>query len=147
MKKFILLTVIFIALFTSCNISDDNTPTFYSEVLPIDSVEMPEQFVHGQTYEIAITYTRPSLCYQFYDFIYEISGHERTIAILNTVHSTNNGTSCAEDPVQVTVSLDFMVTGTETYVFKFYQGENNEGLDQYYIIEVPVVEGRTNITD
>ena len=129
------------SVFTSCSIDDGNNDSFYLEVMPIDSVEMPEYFVHGETYEILVTYTKPNSCYYFNDFIYEIEGHARTIAIVNTVYE-NNVTACDGEPEQVTVTFNFPVTGTETYVFKFYQGEDQYGEDQYYLVEVPVMDGR-----
>lgn len=141
MKKFALLVFAFVSIFTSCSIDDNPADDFYLEVLPIDSVEMPEYFVHGETYEILVTYTKPSSCYYFNDFIYEIDGHERTIAIVNTVYE-NIAAGCDETPEQVTVNFDFIVTGNETYVFKFYQGHDDEGEDQYYLVEVPVMDGR-----
>ena len=100
---------------------------------------MPEQFVQGQTYEILVTYNIPSSCYQFNDFIYEIDGHERTIAVVNTVY---NDSSCILETESVTVGFDFMVSGTDTYLFKFFQGEDEAGEDQYYLVEVPVVSNR-----
>ena len=139
MKKYALLVVIFISILSSCSIENDDSVNFHLEVLPIDSVDVPEQFVHGETYEIFMTYTRPNSCYQFNDFIYEINGYERTVAIVNTVYPNAN---CIETPESVTVSFDFIVYGTETYLFKFYQGENDEGIDQYYLVEVPVVDSR-----
>ncbi|MUU79013.1 hypothetical protein [Winogradskyella endarachnes] len=141
MKKFALLAVIFILTFTSCSLDDTVNDSFILEVLPIESVEMPEYFVHGETYEIFVTYTKPNSCYYFNDFIYEIDGHERTIAVVNTVYETNT-LNCEGDPEQVSVNFDFTVSGTETYLFKFYQGEDNYGEDQYYLVEVPVMDER-----
>jgi hypothetical protein len=138
MKKYVLLVVVFISIFTSCSLENEN-PVLSTEVLLIDSVVVPEQFVQGEIYEITITYTRPSLCYEFYDFIYEINGQERTIAVVNKVLYANESPSCLDDPQQVTVNFDFTVSGTEPYLFKFYQGENDEGLDQYFLVEVPVI--------
>ena len=56
---------------TSCSIDSDYSPTFYLEVLPIESVNMPQEFVLGETYEIEITYNRPNGCYFFNDFFYQ----------------------------------------------------------------------------
>ena len=75
------------------------------------------------------------------DFIYEIDGQQRTVAVVNTVYTIDNST-CAEDPEEVTVHFDFHVTSNETYIFKFYQGEDEQGTDQYYIVEVPVMDER-----
>jgi hypothetical protein len=135
MKK-ILLLILAISTLTSCSI-DDNMPSYYLEVLPIESAEMPEEFVLGETHEIFIDYIRPTGCYVFNDFLYQINEQERTISILNTVYTDR---PCEEDLETVTVSFQFIVTSLETYVFKFYQGEDEDEVDQYLIMEVPVVE-------
>ncbi|WP_178986341.1 hypothetical protein [Winogradskyella helgolandensis] len=138
MKRYALLVFVFVSMLTSCSIEDDNNYVG-TEVMPIESIEIPEHFVHGESYEIMITYNRPSSCYQFYNFLYDINGNERTVAVINSVYSNS---SCIEDEESVTVSLNFMVTGTETYLFKFYQGHDEEGEDQYYLAEVPVLSER-----
>ncbi len=83
-------------------------------------------------------YIKPSGCHVFNDFLYQINGQERIVGIWNTVYTDN---ACVEDPETVTVSFQFLVTSTETYVFKFFQGQDEalNGADQYLIIEVPVV--------
>ncbi|WP_299098074.1 hypothetical protein [uncultured Winogradskyella sp.] len=144
MKKFALLALIFVSTLTSCSLDDGAESNFYLAVLPIDGVEMPESFVQGETYEIFVTYIKPNSCHTFNDFIYEIDGNERTVAVVNTVYYANNGVSCDEVSELVTVSFDLYVSGNETYIFKFFQGEDpNSGEDQYYLVEVPVMEGRT----
>ena len=122
---------------TSCSIDSDYSPTFYLEVLPIESVNMPQEFVLGETYEIEITYNRPNGCYFFNDFFYQTNENERTIAIINTVYTD---LSCAQEEEFVDVNFTFQVTSSDTYIFKFFQGEDETGDDQYYILEVPVVE-------
>lgn len=137
MKKFSLIAVLLFSFFWSCSIEDDNEPEFYLEVLPIDSVEMPEQFTYGETYELLLTYTRPTFCYTFNNFAETINGHERTIAVVNTVYTNLN---CAEFSESVTVNYEVSITDTEAYIFKFYQGKDSEGQDQYYSVEVPVIQ-------
>ena len=128
--------LILVGTLTSCSIDDDPS-SFYFEILAIESAEMPEEFVFGETYEIFMDYTKPTSCHIFNDFLYQINGQERTVGIINTVYTNN---ACEEDSEIVTVSFQFNVTSLETYVFKFYQGEDEDGVDQYLIIEVPVVE-------
>tara|TARA_B100001971_G_C18059910_1_gene467362 strand:+ start:105 stop:560 length:456 start_codon:yes stop_codon:yes gene_type:complete len=141
MKKYVFLLLVFALSITSCSLDDDDSSDYYLEVLPIENVDIPEQFIHGEVYEITMTYTRPTSCYQFNDFIYQIDGQTRTVAIVNTVY-TGDIANCIDENEEVTVSFDFMASGTETYLFKFFQGEDAQGVDQYYIIEVPVVEER-----
>jgi hypothetical protein len=40
----------------------------------------------------------------------------------------------------VDATFNFIVTSNGTYIFKFWQGEDDNGNDLYYIVEVPVVE-------
>lgn len=143
MKKIALLFIVCLTAFTSCSLDDNNQSDFYLEVMPIDSVEVPEHFLHGHTYQISVTYTKPSDCYYFNDFIYEVDGNQRTIAVVNSVYSSDTA-NCDVDPQQVTVHFNFMVTANQTYVFKFYQGEDEDGVDQYYLIEIPVLDERPN---
>jgi hypothetical protein len=126
---------------TSCSLDDSDENSFYVEFLPIESVEVPEHFVYGETYDILLTYIKPSACYVFRDFYYVVNGNERIVAIENTVYTNEN---CIEDPESATVSLELTVTGTETYIFKFYQGKDEYGVDQYHLVEVPIMEDRLN---
>lgn len=136
MKKLILIATISF-LFVSCSIDDNNPPNFSLEIMPIESVDMPTEFMLGETYEISMSYSRPNGCYEFNDFIYQPDGNTRNIAVVDTFYFDG---LCTEAVEEATVSFDFFVTGAETtYIFRFYQGAV-DGEDQYLIIEVPVVE-------
>ena len=141
MKKCACLVILVFFMLSSCSIDDGTNTEFSFEFMSIESVVMPEEFMHGETYAIGVSYTKPNSCYQFNDFAYDIDGNERTIAVINTVYSGGNAI-CNGEPVLNTVSFDFTVTGTETYIFKFFQGEDETGEDEYHIIEVPVIDGR-----
>ncbi|OZV70770.1 hypothetical protein [Winogradskyella aurantia] len=136
MKKFIFLFILSSLIF-SCDIESDS-PNFSFEIVGIDSVETPELFIFAETYEISVTYIAPNGCYEFNDFIYDINGNERTIAVVNTVYDYSNCTTAEES---ITVSFNFTVTSTETYLFRFYKGENEEGADEYHLVEIPVEMG------
>ncbi|MEP5256082.1 MAG: hypothetical protein ABJQ39_13555 [Winogradskyella arenosi] len=144
MKKYAFLFLVFITTLTSCSIEDDDNTQYSVEFMPIESVEVPEYFIYGETYEIAMTYTQPSSCYLFRDFYYSIEGNERTVAIENNVYLSD---ACVEEPELVNVSFDFNVTGNETYLFKFYQGKDEDGVDQFHLVEVPVIDSRSILED
>ena len=129
-----------IALFllaTSCSLDDDST-SYYYELLPVESAELPESFEYGGLYQINITYKRPTTCHTFNDFYFRSEGNERIVAVVNSVIDNNNCTELSDDFVEV--SFDFKVIYTGTYVFKFWQGKDDNDNDLYYIVEVPVVE-------
>ncbi len=136
MKHLFLLCVLFLTL-ASCSI-DDDTPKFYKEFVPIESVDIPTEFRLGETYEMHVKYFRPSGCHVFSDFYYTSELNQRTVAVINTVYPNNE---CQVFTNEITdVSFNFLVTSNETYVFRFWQGEDESGNDTYYIVEIPVVE-------
>ena len=137
MKKLLVLVILMGSLL-SCSIGDDSPRSFYYETLPIESVTIPEEFQFGSTHEISMTYFRPTGCHVFYDFYYVSEQNQRTVAIINTVFSDQQCETF--DNEEVEVSFNFQVNSTEPYVFRFWQGEDDNGTDTYYIVEVPVVE-------
>ena len=141
MKKKVLTVLILIStlLFNySCSLEDfDPEINFSIDVIAIESVDIDQEFILGQTHEIIMTYLAPTDCYEFNDFIYDVSGNQRTIAIVNTVYVRDN---CEQINEMVEVSLNIEITSTETYVFRFFQGKDEQGNDQYHIVEVPVIE-------
>ncbi|WP_157957261.1 hypothetical protein [Winogradskyella tangerina] len=138
MKKLYYIAVLFTLTLFSCDIGDGDQQ-FQFEVMPITSVQVPDEFQLGSTYEISVSYNRPNDCYEFNDFLYSVNGAERSVAVVNTVYATSN-TGCGGSPESETVGFDFTVTSIETHIFKFFQGTDSAGIDQYHIVEVPVVE-------
>lgn len=136
MRKFIVYCAL-LCVFASCSLGDDNSQNFHFEFLPIESVDIPDEFILGETYPITVYYNKPSSCYVFNDFYYVSELNERTIAVINTVYDDQVCTQAIE-PANAT--FNFVVTSNGTYVFKFWQGEDDNGEDVYYIVEVPVVE-------
>jgi len=137
MKKIILL-VFLTSTLLSCTIGDDSPPSFNYETLPIVSVDVPEEFQFGNVYEITMTYLRPTACHLFNDFYYVSEENQRTVAVITTVFTDRQ---CEPlDNVEVEVSFNFQVNGSGPYVFRFWQGEDDNGNDMYYIVEVPVVD-------
>lgn len=137
MKQLFLICV-FVLSMVSCSLEDDSPNDFHFEILPIESVDIPEEFNFGQTYEIQVSYLRPSGCYVFNDFYYTSELNQRTVAVINTVYP-NQPCEIFENEL-VEVSFNFKVTSNGTYVFRFWQGEDENGNDMYFIVEVPVVD-------
>lgn len=134
MKKLIALCLTLV-LFASCSTDDLN---FGFEILPVESVDIPNEFELGETYPITVSYLRPSTCHTFREFYYLKENNERTVAPINYVFE-NNDCDDLED-VLIEETFDFIVTSNGSYIFKFWQGEDTNGEDQYLTIEVPVIE-------
>ncbi|MCK8482207.1 hypothetical protein [Psychroserpens algicola] len=133
MKKIFLLSFLMLSLF-SCSV-EDSAPNFYYEVLPIESVDIPDSFEFGNVHEIKLTYFRPSGCHVFNNFFYETDLNQRTVAIITTVLPD---TDCNQEAVLEEVAFNFEVNSTGPYTFRFWLGVDENGNDTYYIVEVPV---------
>ncbi len=136
MKKLILLSFLICSML-SCSSDNDSSSDFFYETLPIESVIMPDEFQFGSTHEITMTYLRPSGCHVFNDFYYLTELNQRTIAIITTVFPDQQCETFENEEVEAT--FNFRVNDIDPYVFKFWQGEDENGNDTYYIVEVPVV--------
>ena len=137
MRKLLLICFGFI-VFNSCTIDDDNGANYDYEFLPIESVDIPEEFIFGETYSINYTYYRPSTCHSFFDLYYNVENNQRTVAVINIVYDQSDCEPLNEELMER--SFNFTVLDQQTYVFKFWQGQNDVGEDLYLTYEVPVVE-------
>jgi hypothetical protein len=136
MRNIILALIVFFTL-SSCSLNDDVITAHY-ENLPVEQVEIPIEFRLGETYPITIWYKRPTTCHSFNGFYYEKDLNVRTIAVNSLVY---DNTSCEDiSPDQLyEATLDFYVTSNGSYVFKFWQGKNDQGEDVFLEYEIPVV--------
>ena len=123
-------------LFASCSVDDDST-SFSFEVLPVESVDIPDEFELGETYPITVSYLRPSTCHGFKEFYYLKENNEWTVAPITYVFDNNDCETLEDNLVEAT--FNFIVTSNGSYIFKFWQGEDTDGETQYLIIEVPVI--------
>ncbi|WP_338357706.1 hypothetical protein [Yeosuana marina] len=145
MKRLIILSLTLI-LFASCSV--DNGVNYYDnginyngadynlDILPIESVDMPDSFTLGETYPITVSYYRPSTCHSFKEFYYLKNNNVRTVAVINYAYIDDNCTNLDNELVEAT--FNFIVTSNGSYIFKFWQGPDENDVDQYLTIEVPV---------
>jgi len=135
MKRLIIITLSLI-LFASCSSDDDLE--YSIEILPIESVNIPESFTLGEIYPITVSYLRPTTCHSFKEFYYRKNLNERTVAVINYNVQDNNCNDLSDELVEAT--FNFIVTSNGSYIFKFWQGVDENDEDQYLIIEVPVID-------
>ena len=139
MKKFFILSCI-VTLLLACSTDNDNV-TYNLEILPVESVDIPDEFLLGEVYPITVRYYRPSTCHAFRNFYYAKDNNVRTVAPINFVFEQDSGNNTCTDLEDdlVEASFNFIVTNQGSFIFKFWQGEDTNGEDQYLTIEVPVV--------
>ena len=139
--KRLLFICIAILTFWSCSIDDDGgvgTVDYNFEFIPIEEVVIPDSFVFGETYEISVSYFRPSSCHTFHDFYFVAEEEVRTVAVINVVYDHSDCEPLEDELVEA--SFDFKVIYDQIYEFKFWQGEDETGEDIFLTFEIPVIE-------
>jgi len=136
MKKIIICLIIAATTF-SCSLPDDSSSADTQELLPIENVDLPDEFTLGETYEISVTYLRPTTCHAFNDIYYLKQGNERTIAVISTVFNSNGSCSVLTN-TELGATFDFEALTEGSYIFKFWKGKDEAGEDIYLTVEVPV---------
>lgn len=136
MKRLLFLCIILITVW-SCSIDNDGTEYSF-EFIPIEGVTIPEEFKLDSVYQIDVTYYRPTSCHGFHDFYYVAEGFERSVAVINIVYDNSSCEPLNDQLIEK--SFNFHAIYDQTYVFKFWQGEDETGEDVYLTYEVPVVE-------
>lgn len=136
MKKLALLLLI-VSAFISCSPLDDNAPNYYLDVLPVESFTIPKSFDMNATYDIKVTYKRPTDCYVYDAIYYEKSGDVRTFGIQAMVLDNENCKPVNEEPIEVTFGFQ-CTPGYSQYVFKFYKGDDENGNAIFEEVVIPV---------
>ncbi|MCD6544509.1 MAG: hypothetical protein J7K34_08365 [Flavobacteriaceae bacterium] len=133
MKK--IFFAIFILLLTvSC--SDDDSSNYHYELLPVTEADVPEEFIYGQVYYITVKYIRPTECYVYNDVLYEYDFDARNIAVISTVVEDND---CEVIDSEEELTIRVQALQTSPYIFRFWQGDDEEGNPIYLEIIVPVI--------
>ena len=141
MKKFKYLLVMLVAMavtLSSCS-DDDDYHEYHLEYIGAKSADVPDEFIFGRTYRIDITIDLPNSCYYFYnqyDYFYE-----GTSRLIYPIAHVDDGVPCTPNIRETTFSIPVQALQTEPYIFKFYQGEDENGQDVCLTIEVPVIQG------
>ncbi len=132
--------LIFIALLCSlisCGLDDDTNQGFDFDLVPILDVELPDELKKDSIYNLGIRYLRPTNCHAFRGFDYNRNDNERIVAIVNTVARSEECSTLENDTVAVTLRLH--VVQDDVYIFKFWQGKDADGENQFLVNEVPVI--------
>jgi len=133
MKK--IFFVIFILLLTvSC--SDDDSSNYHYELFLVEEADVPDEFIYGQIYYITVKYIRPTECYVYNDVLYEYDYDARNIAVISTVVEDND---CEIIDSDEELTIRVQALQTSPYIFRFWQGDDDDGDPIYLEIVVPVV--------
>lgn len=130
LKAFLLLFVL-----NACDIGDDEV-TYHFVTLQITEVSMPETFNLNESYEIGVTVLVPNGCTQFEGF--DIVSEDTTVRNVVAIGTEQDDLACTQVVSEVETSFNFVCLYPETYLFRFWTGEDAQGVPRYLEIEVPV---------
>lgn len=137
MKKLLLLLLISFA-FSGCSLDEEETRNVIYEMIPVENVIVPEEFVLGREYEIIMTFRLPTECHEFYGTEYQLDENTAYFGILTAF--TERSSQCTPMELEPKeASFKFTPTRNDFYIFKFWQGEDEDGNAVYITKEIPVV--------
>lgn len=135
MKKILIITVLFMS-FVSCSKTDERLPLTLNSA-PITSLEVPENFQFGETYNLIVNYNLPSSCYKFFNIDYVYNGSQRDISVL--IYEDVNAI-CPQVVVPDHKIIPVKVLQHEDYTFNIWKGKDDSGKDIIESIVVPVID-------
>uniref|UniRef100_UPI00404A0092 hypothetical protein n=1 Tax=Flavobacterium sp. TaxID=239 RepID=UPI00404A0092 len=136
-KLLFLIAIPMLFLFTNA-CTPDRGSEYHYEVLPIESFELPESFVLGETYSIVVRYNRPTTCHYFSNIYWEKNLNERVVAVQSLVEQRNDCITSPVDEILFERTFNFYVTTNGSYIFKFYKGQDEEDNPIFESVEIPV---------
>ena len=135
MKKLKVLILIALFITQSCSLENDDT-LFSFDIVAISEIEIPTEFEINTIVEIKTYYVQKSLCHVFYDYIFkQIRKNEIEVYLAETY--IENG-ACEEENFQVVRSFKLKIEDYNKYTFRFWNGRNEQGENQFITVEVPV---------
>ncbi len=141
MKRIFNIVFLGVLILTSqgCELDDDQNFHFVS--LRIIEAELPESFELNRIHTIQVTYERPNGCIFFegFDVFPEGNTTRNVVAIGSEIN--DGDTACTQAIEEVEASFQFEVLFTETYTFRFYNGDDAGGNPIYLEYEVQVADG------
>jgi hypothetical protein len=131
----VLKALLFLLVLNACDIGDDEV-NYHFVTLQITDVSMPETFSLNETYEIGVTVLVPNGCTEFEGF--NITSEGTTVRTVVAIGTQRDDVLCTQVVSEIEATFDFICLYPETYLFRFWTGEDEQGLSQYLEIEVPV---------
>ncbi|CAL68190.1 membrane lipoprotein lipid attachment site-containing protein [Christiangramia forsetii] len=138
----------FMALLTlsSCSVDDDAANLSYDFAEITDST-FPEFFEAGKSYDLKLTYKRPTTCHNFIGidggredlnsneiFLYALTSLDRGA----TGCDSSNETNLISETTIRGFSISANITDDEVFIFQLWTGEDANGDPVFTTIEVPV---------
>ena len=116
--------------------SDDDSYEYHYELLPIEEALVPDEFEYGKIYSISVKYIVPDDCYINSDILYEYNDDARNVAVISLVIDSDD---CETIDLEQELTFQVHALQASPYIFRFWQGDDDNGEPVYLTIEVPVI--------
>lgn len=133
--------VILGTFFLSCSV-DDDAGNIMQDLAPIISVNLPESFVFEETFEIELTYRKPTSCHNYSGLDLARNGNVIVVGVVTSFNTTTDNCESSGN-LEATTSINFVAERNDFYIFKFWKGRT-AGRDEFLIVEVPVTQPEMN---
>lgn len=104
--------------------------------LPLSSIDLPDNFVLGETYTIDFQYTLPSECYYYESLDYSVVNSTEIILAVEVYVDLES--SCDQAEKEGENSFVITIDHNQDYKFKLWKGTNAQGDDVFEDFIVPV---------
>lgn len=131
------LCLVLILFVSSCSVDDSGDKQTF-EMLPIESIVFPDEFVLGGVYDIDFTFIRPTSCHGYHDIFISADGVNRTVGVTSIVFGNSNCIELTDNNV-AQQSFRIKALYDQTYIFHIWKGTDGNGDDVFEDYEVPVV--------
>ncbi len=138
MKKIALLVLALISCIC-CNLDDDQGTQF--EFTGIAEIIVPQTLValqKGDTLAIQVHYVNPSICHSFDKFITTGTANIPKITLLTKTDEI--GCTIPDSTALSSATFNFIAGDASPSVLNFWQGEDDNGKEQFLRLEIPVIQ-------
>jgi len=132
----VLKAIALVLVLNGCEIGEDEV-NYHFVTLQVVDVDMPEAFRLSETYQVEVTVLETNGCTEFEGF--NITSEDTATRQVVAIGTEQTEVACAEIVTEARASFEFTCLYPETYVFRFWTGEDELGEPQFLEIEVPVV--------
>ncbi len=137
----IYLYLFFSLLFVSCQIDPDDENTRI-EKIPALEIQIPPEMTAGLEDTISFKYPLPNGCYSFYSVdvvdVSDANHPDKNIREVTVFAEIANETFCTEEYIEESYYLAFRPMESKDYLFRFWTGQNEHGIDEFEEFELVV---------
>jgi len=122
----------------SCQIDPEDENT-HVEKIPVFDIQLPDGMTANFEYNITFKYALQNGCYSFFEVdVTDDNLPNKNIREITAFAEIANDSNCTLEYSEEIFSLSFSPMESKIYLFKFWNGQNDQGVDQFEEYELVV---------